>query len=566
MNKELLEVLSTGDKEKLAKLTEAGVVKKELLALLRSDNTEMLEKFIKAGINITTTIQEEGDNDTPLFFVASFGKVPMLEYLLKKGHAKITERNHNQQTAIIMAVREGNVETADYLLNKGYATMDETDRFELTPLLWAARCGHTSILKLLLEKHNAIIPHTTNDRDNVLFQAAEQGNVQALSYLLEKGAYFDPEQADWGTDEPKIFDMIMLIDRLWASAMGEKFVPPFHVFTQKLGKGLNARQTDTGNSAFHLAILHNQYTMAFLLLKNGGDKNLPNKQGDTPLSLIKKSQDPYFIALNAYIALSEFEENWQNLKNQSSVAHTEIKELKENKENKEKKENKEIKEDDDFGTVFTQDLQNSIKKVRETLNKVKALFDTPASKEVEELILKIAKILINTASPLTDPGLAYELLNSCANSGPQDKSSHSAEMHKMMMDLLISKKVMVSLENRTECIVRHMLQTEPEHRQSLPRYIADYIYMDENSFSQMNGVTGKDTDLILTLMKINEKQVEAQRKIEKENQKSLNDKNKEKEQLQLELKKQREEAQRLKKQLLELENQAQKQSNSNKST
>lgn len=602
MNKELLEILNilnTSDTDKLDKLIADGMdIKKMrdergntlLLFAANQGNIAFFEHLIKKGYAEANEINKSGE--TALHRAVIGNQIPMVDYLFKKGYAKIGEINHFNNTALHFAARCGHTAMIDHLLKKGYSELSERDDRGNTAFLLAVEYGPVKTVELLLnEYYVSLEERNTKFDDSVLTKSAYNSNIPVFHYLLEKGAYIDmPVDSKIPSFDYYGYEIFLLANSaqklLDFSVQGIKLNEAENLI-RTLGKALNARQFKTGYSALHLAILNNQLELAVLLIERGADINIACRKGETPLSLLEKNKNPYFKVIHACYTLRQLEEKANTIIKEAFLTgkeSKEYKEIKENKEGKEQKESKETKENENIDLSSNLELQAIRNESEKLVDEIINFLGLPFPKIMDSLILKVAQLFESNASPLVDPAKAYQILSTYLQPGLSQIPHRQLTdvtiqtMHKLMLELLVSKRVIFYFEQgsdhpncmnstlnhqeeenqqafkyRMECIVKHILHCQSEHDDSLSGYITHYINGNENSLAKIEDLNGKRVDLIMGLMKDIRKRIEKQRKAGSIIQQQLSLEELEIEKLKLEIKKQKEENQTLLKQLHEVE-------------
>ena len=246
----------------------------------------MLEHLIKNHHCKLTETNKFGN--TALLLAAWNGHIEMLEHLIKNHHCKLTETNKDGNTALLLAASNGHIEMLEHLIKNHHCKLTETNKFGNTPLLSAAYNGQIEMLKhLLLKPEVSIQERNRSEGDNVLSLAAWNGQVDTVRFLLEHGAYIDlllndgrsPKVVIEGHSNKAALPLLQASEQL--IEMAAKGVKESFEQVQQtiaiLGTGLNARRTEDGNTALHLAILRQDIPFIKLLLEKGARFDIPNK-------------------------------------------------------------------------------------------------------------------------------------------------------------------------------------------------------------------------------------------------------------------------------------------------
>lgn len=267
----------------------------------------------------------ESSMGTPLQFAVHKGDEPMVSLLLSNRANTEVRNPYNNQTTLEIAAGKGLVEIARRLLDAGanpnpdpkepddpgplYRAVNsrKADMVSLlltrgadpngvnfsgkqgngkptylTPLSEAANLNEEEIVTILLQ--NKADPNIKDYDGLTAFWHGFNGQgSKGLIPLLEHGA--DPNQPDNHGNSP---------------LMGVAFANSFLSATDRVsvaklliakGADINARDSQ-GNTALHLAVLHQRPELVALLLSSKADPNVRNQQGKTPLDLAKEAQRP----------------------------------------------------------------------------------------------------------------------------------------------------------------------------------------------------------------------------------------------------------------------------------
>ncbi|KAL2652185.1 hypothetical protein R1flu_020313 [Riccia fluitans] len=232
--------------------------------------TQLLRLDRMKFINIIQTTVDDGqkviDNMIQHIKEATdkrYGNMPEeIEALLAQGRTVAVLSLH-------YIARQGNLQLLEHQLRLG-EDPNKTDHKGRTPLHEAAANGYEECVRLLLE-YGSEPNYRDNDGNVPLSEALAGGHESTASLLYENGARLTPE-----SNVGKLFCV--------AASDGNR------VLLQEFldyGIDVNVRSSE-GWTALHAAVRENQkQTVEFLLLK-GGDPNIPDKQGVTPLALARE--------------------------------------------------------------------------------------------------------------------------------------------------------------------------------------------------------------------------------------------------------------------------------------
>ena len=158
----------------------------------------LLEK--KANPNV---INEFGG--MPLTEAAGLNDDRLVKMLLDAG-AKVDSANLDDESALMLAIKNGNLSMAETLVKAG-ANVNKVEKFHnQTPLIYAAAAGNSAIVKLLLSKDAYVKPRAlyTDWPSQVTSEPRTQyrsvGGLNALMYAIREAAI--PASTNWWRLEP----------------------------------------------------------------------------------------------------------------------------------------------------------------------------------------------------------------------------------------------------------------------------------------------------------------------------------------------------------------------------
>ncbi|EXJ88377.1 hypothetical protein A1O1_05307 [Capronia coronata CBS 617.96] len=177
---------------------------------------EVAELLLENGANTLITNYSQS---TPLFLAVAYGRLTMVNLLLRHGRPQLDVRGPKGFTALHKAVEQGNEEIVAVLLQAGalVATRDSqgmtalhhaalrgnlslarllvlagafvhvTDKEGLCPLDYAATGGYTELVKYLLQNGGSM-SHKGKSAWTPLHRAARGGHTETVAFLLEQNA------------------------------------------------------------------------------------------------------------------------------------------------------------------------------------------------------------------------------------------------------------------------------------------------------------------------------------------------------------------------------------------
>lgn len=211
---------------------------------------------------------EDKDGDRAVHH-AAFGDEPAVVQLLAHAGADLNARNKRRQTALHIGVNKGHIGVVKMLLDlQCHPSLQDLEGD--TPLHDAISKKRDDMLTLLLD-HNADITLTNNNGFNALHHAALRGNPSAMKILLAK------LPRPWIVDEKKDDGYTALH---LAALNNHVEVAEQLVLNGKANMDLQNVNLQT---ALHLAVERQHTQIVRLLVREGANLNIADKDGDTPL-------------------------------------------------------------------------------------------------------------------------------------------------------------------------------------------------------------------------------------------------------------------------------------------
>lgn len=293
-------------------------------------HAQVLERLLKAGENANAVVTGE----PVLMMAARSGSADAVKILLANGANVNVRENVRAQTALMWAAAAGNTAVVKVLLEGGAdikarsaspgtglekgagfmiprvndpiglrANRDSTswgivlDGLQFTPLMWAARAGQIETVQALLDG-GADINEAKPEGTTSLILATINNHWELASYLLDRGA--DPNKGP-GYNALHQLAWARRINIAAAFHPGHPeptgTVSSLDVARKMLAKGvnINAQMTESfkdnmrnrfqriGSTPFMLASKLVDLPLMKLLLENGADRKILNKDNDTPL-------------------------------------------------------------------------------------------------------------------------------------------------------------------------------------------------------------------------------------------------------------------------------------------
>ncbi|KAJ8025370.1 Tankyrase-1 [Holothuria leucospilota] len=256
---------------------------------------QVVELLIRKGANL---VDKNNEGSTPLHLAAAKGYLPIMDVLLKSG-AKVDSTDNLGQTPLHRAAREDLPEACKLLLDNGADTtvlslqgmtpqqlgseniqkilneehlVNQVD--DSTKFLEASKAGDLDLVKAMTAKNPAIV----NCRDKEgrhstpLHFAAGYNRVAVVDFLLQHGAYVHAK------------DKGGLVPLHNACSFGH-----YEVTELLLKHGAMVNATDLWKfTPLHEAAAKGKYDICKLLLKHGAEPGKKNRDGQSPLDVVKE--------------------------------------------------------------------------------------------------------------------------------------------------------------------------------------------------------------------------------------------------------------------------------------
>jgi E3 ubiquitin-protein ligase mind-bomb len=207
---------------------------------------------------------EDKDGDRAVHH-AAFGDEPAVMRLLQKAGADLNARNKRRQTALHIAVNKGHFNVVKTLLELGcHPSLQDSEGD--TSLHDAISKEHDEMLAMLLD-FGADITLVNSNGFNALHHAALKGNPSAMKLLLTK------TNRPWIVEEKKDdgYTALMLAALNNHTEIAELLV--------NMGKANLDRQNVNLQTALHLAVERQHIHIVKLLVREGANLNIPDKDG-----------------------------------------------------------------------------------------------------------------------------------------------------------------------------------------------------------------------------------------------------------------------------------------------
>eukprot|EP00472_Partenskyella_glossopodia_P014114 CAMPEP_0197530054 /NCGR_PEP_ID=MMETSP1318-20131121/30452_1 /TAXON_ID=552666 /ORGANISM="Partenskyella glossopodia, Strain RCC365" /LENGTH=609 /DNA_ID=CAMNT_0043085723 /DNA_START=98 /DNA_END=1927 /DNA_ORIENTATION=+ len=222
-----------------------------------------------------------------------WGKLESLKRMVEANQVRVNDSDDQNCSLLHWASINNRVEIVKFLLQKHADVNRPGGTLQETPLQWAARQGHLDIVILLYDAGGDLSIRSTEGLDALMLACHCQKFALAM-YLLSRGCSPNVQDNRGLTPLARVcrhhsYDLRMI--RL--------------LLTLGAAKSIDAKHTQTGNTALHWAILQSRSPgtakSIFALLDAGASLTVKNKKGLTPLALAEEMKTGVDYILKSYI-------------------------------------------------------------------------------------------------------------------------------------------------------------------------------------------------------------------------------------------------------------------------
>jgi len=241
-----------------------------LLLAIKGNYGEVAVELVRAGADPNTVyVDEDEETHNLLMDAIMVENVDFANLLIEKG-ADVYYKDERKVNTLLQASHRGLTEVVKNLLEKhgdkdGY--VDEKSDEGITPLISAASEGHEEIVKLLTESKKVDVDGKDKDGTNSLMAASARGHNLVVDVLLKAGAAVNEQNSDGHTALMFAHNGKNQVETLW-----ERYAQ--YVDEEK-------EKDDGGTGPIIREALNNHTALVDLLIKNGADASLKDKEGHT---------------------------------------------------------------------------------------------------------------------------------------------------------------------------------------------------------------------------------------------------------------------------------------------
>lgn len=246
-----------------------------LILALEKGLIEVAKVMLDGNIPVDAPSYESGDSPLMLALQKDYLE---LAYEMSLQTQKVNQKNELGFTALYYAFTKGQEKIMAQLLQKGAHT-DFVDDEGNSPLMQCLLHEDYSLAKLFIN-FKKDLEKANNDGMTPIIHMAEKGKVHLVRDYLDRGGKVEVVDPQTGKNP-----LMMAIKN------GENEI--FHILIRHIKKTHFDQQDHVGNTALHLAIIHQQKEMIHQLLTYDISLLTPNNDGNTPLhlALIKNEID-----------------------------------------------------------------------------------------------------------------------------------------------------------------------------------------------------------------------------------------------------------------------------------
>ncbi|MBO7244288.1 MAG: ankyrin repeat domain-containing protein [Alphaproteobacteria bacterium] len=299
-------VVEEKEDEDEAFASETQAVKEDpIFDAIKSRKVSLVRQLIEQGADIHL---KDRFGQTPLFYAIERGQLKMVQLLVEQG-ADVNELNGAGNSPLMTAVIYERPKILSYLLEQG-ADIDLKGLNGNTALMVALDEGDNLMLRQLI-KAKASIEVENDDHETPLIMALFTANQQALRLLIKQGADIWKENSEGVSAmqeaiENELFEDAALMKKVYEKRLGLSSVVALEKQLEKdmfllkaietgnkkavqtaLQKGGDVHLIDEAGEGVLFYCVRHKKTAAFkLLVEQGADVNMKNKDGQTVLDVI----------------------------------------------------------------------------------------------------------------------------------------------------------------------------------------------------------------------------------------------------------------------------------------
>jgi ankyrin repeat protein len=247
-----------------------------LVLAIQGNYGEVATVLVAGGSDPNTPyVDDDGESHNLLFDAIIVENEEFALLLIEKG-ADIYHTDEKKVNTVLQASHRGLTDVVKALLEKHAANgkdgfINDVSEDGITSLIAASSEGNAECVKLLVEA-KADVNAKDKDGTNSLMAAAARGHLEVVSALLPAGANVNEQNADGHTALMFAFNGKNQVETLWER---------YNQFVADANSDGDAKgdMDDNGTGPIIREALDNHTALVDLLLKNGADASLKDKEG-----------------------------------------------------------------------------------------------------------------------------------------------------------------------------------------------------------------------------------------------------------------------------------------------
>lgn len=243
-----------------------------LLLAVKGNFGDVAIALVKGGADPNTPYVDDEEASHNLLFDSLVVENDEFATLLIESGADIYSEDEHKVTTLLQASHRGMKEVVKALIAKNTKALwlDSPSDESITPLIAASSEGHIDIVQLLID---AKVNVNAKDKDetNSLMAAAARGHTDIVEALLKAGAIVNEQNVDGHTALMFAYNGKNQVETLWER---------YHQFVSESEMESTGEAVDDGGTGPIIReALDNHNRMVTLLVKNGADESIKDKEG-----------------------------------------------------------------------------------------------------------------------------------------------------------------------------------------------------------------------------------------------------------------------------------------------
>lgn len=243
-----------------------------LLLAVKGNFGDVAIALVKGGADPNTPYVDDEEASHNLLFDSLVVENDEFATLLIESGADIYSEDEHKVTTLLQASHRGMKEVVKALIAKNTKALwlDSPSDESITPLIAASSEGHIDIVQLLID---AKVDVNAKDKDetNSLMAAAARGHTDIVEALLKAGAIVNEQNVDGHTALMFAYNGKNQVETLWER---------YHQFVSESEMESTGEAVDDGGTGPIIReALDNHNRMVTLLVKNGADESIKDKEG-----------------------------------------------------------------------------------------------------------------------------------------------------------------------------------------------------------------------------------------------------------------------------------------------